>query len=338
MTSKPVAVIIGDIHFTVPTLELASRALTQARDKALELKVPLVMNGDTLDGKAMIRGECANRIMEVLDGIDIDQVYINTGNHDLISVKGTESSLNFLRPYGQVVQVPTWVERLQSYIVPYFDDTEELQEFLNTVPEGSRLTMHQGVMTANMGHYVKDSSSLPKDAFANFRVISGHYHMAQDIKCGRPRKGAVGLFSYVGNPYTLSFGEANDPPKGYAVLHANGVLERIPTNLRKHVIIERVYDRLNGIEVGYTLGDLVWLKVYGPRSELAKLNKAEIAKNMFFGDLDFKLDPIATDSGKVADKMADKSASEVLDALIDAESETDEQKVYLKQIWRDLCG
>lgn len=339
--SKPVCVITGDIHFNLQTLELASSALRQLLAKAKELNVPAVLNGDTLDQKALIRGEVANRLIEILETADPTQVYINTGNHDLINQKATESSLNFLRPYAQVISVPTYVEALKSWIVPYFSDNQNLQDFLNTVPKGSRLIVHQGVIGADLGHYVKDSSSLPPESFADFRTVASHFHKRQDIKCGRPRKGAVGLFSYCGSPYSISFSEANDGPKGINVLYDDGTLELVPTNLRKHWKLDL---DLEGLQLFLDTGahpataDLVWLRIKGPASELAKVKKADLAKVL--GVDYFKLDKVAVETERLddEDKAEAKSGGDLLDALIDKGEEPAEEKVVLKNLWRELVA
>lgn len=334
--SSPVAVIIGDIHFTVPTLDLAIASLSAAREKAKKLNVPLVINGDTLDTKAIIRGECANAIIDVLSYIEPEQVYINTGNHDLISSKGTESSLNFLRPYANVVKVPSYIDEVKSWIIPYFDSGEELTtvlSYISHIAPGARLIMHQGVMGADMGHYVKDTSSLPKDVYADFRVIASHYHRRQDIKCGRPRKGAVGLFSYISNPYTLGFGEANDPEKGFQVLHDDGTLEFIPTDIRKHIVFDFTFDQIDRIP--YTRAqDLIWVKITGRRSELDTLNKQKIAYNL--GRNDFKLDLIPTDETKLRKDTSKLNNTELMDLVIDSTGESEEYRKELKGLWREV--
>jgi hypothetical protein len=58
--SKPVAVLISDVHFNLSTLELASSAMKMAQNRAVELNVPLVVAGDLTDHKAIIRGEVAD--------------------------------------------------------------------------------------------------------------------------------------------------------------------------------------------------------------------------------------------------------------------------------------
>jgi hypothetical protein len=340
---KPIAAITGDLHFNLQTLELASSALRQLLSAAQGLNVPAVLNGDTLDQKAIVRGEVANRLIEILQEYDPERIFINTGNHDRLSEKADESSLNFLHPYAQVISYPTFIDCLGAYIVPYFNNSERLQELLNTVPKGSRLIMHQGLLGADMGHYVKDSTSLPREAFADFRVWSSHYHKRQDIKCGRPRKGAVGLFSYVGSAYTVTFAEANDGPKGINIGYDDGILELIPTGLRNHVVIDTTTEILHAADEDgadpFELpnpGDLVWLKLRGPASELAAVKKSYLAE--ILGTPHFKLDKIATETERLddEDKAEAKSGGDLLDALIDKGDEPAPQKVALKTLWREL--
>lgn len=335
--SSPVAVLIADVHYSMTTLPLAEAAMRQAIAKANDLGIPLIVAGDLHETKANLRGECVKAMLETFELCD-ERPYVIIGNHCRINERSKEHSLNFLKHACNVTNHPVFVREVGSWLIPYYSDPSELRTILEYIEKPARLIMHQGVTDTNSGHYIQDKSALPKEVFADFRVISGHYHMAQDLKCGRPRKGAVGLFSYIGNPYTLNFAEANDPSKGFAVLYEDGFLERIPTNLRKHVVIETCFDRLTSPLLNYTLGDLVWLKVRGPRSELAKINKIAISRSMFYGDLDFKLDLIPTDAPILEAKTENMTGAEILDALIDNEPETADEKSELKKLWRDLCA
>lgn len=330
--NDPIAVIISDIHFTPSTLELASQSLLKAQYKAKMLDVPLVIAGDLLDSKAIIRAECANKLLQMLSVQDKTETYIMIGNHDLINEKGTEHSLNFLWGFANIIDKPTEIDLCgeRALLIPYQSDLAKLRLLLEDPENPPLLIMHQGVEGAYMGHYVQDKTSLSKGTFGNHRVISGHYHRAQDIKCGNS-----GLFSYVGNPYSLSFGEALDGPKGFVVLYRDGHIERIPTNLRRHIIYETGIFELNNYDWGHqNPNDLIWLKVKGPKSELNKINKKEIGKRLF-GHFNFKLDLIPTDLVKV-DKVEGMTDHQILDSIIDNSEETEKEKKYLKKLWREI--
>lgn len=333
--SKPVAVITGDVHFTVPTLELATEAVKTALEHAIKLNVPLVINGDTLDSKAIVRGECMNRLIELLQLYNDSEVLINTGNHDLINEKGTSHVLNFLKPYCTVIHSPVLVDRIGAYVIPYQTSSEALQSVLDGIPKGSTLIVHQGVQTAYLGHYTQDKTSLPKESFADFRVIASHYHRRQDIKCGRPRKGAVGLFSYVGNPYSLNFGEAQDGPKGYSVFMNDGTLEFHPLPLRRHLVVEATTDdSMYGLTANYNVGDLVWLKLSGPRARLDLIDKKELGMTIF-GTADYKLDKIYTDAPQREKSKESYTDADLLDQLIDSREAANSED--LKALWRRVC-
>lgn len=343
--SKVVAVLISDIHFTLQTLDPASYALTAALETSESLRVPLVIAGDTLDGKALVRAECANRLISILSPADPNMVYILVGNHDMVNERGEDHALRFLTPYAKVIEQPVFIDRLGSWLIPYQNSQENLTGHLERIERAAdltsrRLITHQGVQTAFMGHYVTDKTSLPKEAFSNFRVISGHYHRAQNIKCGRPRKGAVGLFSYIGNPYTLTFSEAGDGPKGYQLLHDDGILTQVPLTLRKHVVLDL---DLEGLDIYQdtgsrpSAGDIVWLKLRGPKSELDKIDKKQLGERLF-GHSNFKLDKIAADADKVESVKAEQTEIEILDSIIDGLSDTPAHKEKLKRLWREVLS
>ena len=345
MTRKPVAVLTADVHYNPTTLPLADAAMRQAISRANDLGVPFIVAGDLHDTKALLRGECVNAMIETFKTCKT-KAYVIVGNHCKINEKGEDHSLKFLQPYVRdVINSPTLTEiKINGgllHMLPYHSDVEELRKVLNSwvVLKGSTIIMHQG-LNGVMSHYIQDKSALNPEDVQDFRVISGHYHKAQDIKTGRPRKGAVGLFSYIGNPYSLNFGEANDGPKGFQVLYDDGLMEQVPTNLRKHVVVETdVYKDSfwKSSPVQYlNPGDLLWLKVKGPQSELKKLNKREIGQRLL-GHSNFKLDLIPTEAEALEENAADAVLdTEVLDALISALPESEEQKTYLKSLWKEI--
>lgn len=333
--SKHTAIVISDLHFTPATLEIATECLKKAITFANSLNVPLIIAGDTLDSKSIIRAECANRLIEILGTRAVGRTKILVGNHDLLNEKGKEHSLRFLEPYAEIIQTPVYDIKLDLWLIPYMSSNQELAELLAKIPKGSRIVMHQGVQTAYMGHYVQDKSSLPKEAFDGLIAISGHYHRAQDILCG-----ATGRVTYVGNPYTLSFSEASDGEKFFMILYDDGTYFRVPTYQRKHVIKEMSIVELtmaNGADMLEYEYDLLWLKVHGTKSELIKLNKKELGQRLF-GHSNFKLDLIPSDNHKVLKNNANLQDQEILDQLIDNMPETIEQKSNLKTMWKDLIN
>lgn len=334
MTNSPAnCVLISDVHFTPSTIILASASVHIALSEARRLKVPFVDAGDLLDSKDVIRAVCANEVIKLYEEFSDVRKIILVGNHTLVHEKSKEHALNFLRPYADVIQTPIYDIQLDAWLIPYHSDPEELLKVLEAIPKGSRIIAHQGVQGASMGHYVVDKTSLPREAFADFRVISGHYHKAQDIKCGRPRKGAVGLFSYIGNPYSLSFSEANDGPKGYAILREDGLLERVPLKLRRHVVVECDLETLNTVEWRINPEDLLWLKVTGPKSELDKINKKHLGDKLF-GHSNFKLDLIPLEDKSLREETSNMTHEQLVDSMIDNLQETTEQKEYLKSLWK----
>lgn len=360
--SKPIAVLTADIHYSVHTLQLADAAVRMAIDKANSLRIPLIVAGDLHDTKANLRGECVNAMIETFNRCDLPP-YILVGNHDRLNEKAPSHSLNFLGElswsetidsysidtaevtnYLNLIDKPTFtneisVNRMSVHLVPYHHNPDELRAYLKTVDKGSTLIMHQGLEKTNSGHYIQDKSAIKNEDVADFRVISGHYHTRQTIKTGRPQKGAVGLWDYIGNSYTLNFAEANDPPKGFQILMDDGTLEFVPTNLRKHV----VYDiSINPFEITGTapyaaLEDLVWVKIKGTKEELSSSGRKQ-AERWINRQAPFRLDLIPTDTVSTKPMTKQLTQGALLDSLIDSLTNTsDARKMSLKDRWKTLC-
>ena len=339
--AKPIGVIAGDKHFNLNTLEVAEKGTRMAINKANELNVPFISNGDMLDQKAQLRAEYVNALIEIFKTCKI-KPYINVGNHSRINERAPEHALNFLKPYAHVIETPTYINELESYIIPYDHDPIALGSYLKTLPENSRLIMHQGIHGSLAGEYILDKSAIDKSLLANFRTILSHYHTRQDIKCGRPRKGAVGLASYIGNLYTLNFAEANDPPKGFQILMDDGTLQFVPTNLRKHVVLNVDKVQVTGKVPVEDIRDidLVKVKYTGTKEELSKINKQTLGKELGLPD-SYKLELIpldTTSNTKSKDITQHMTQDLMLDTIIDSmPNTTGSQKERLKTLWRNLC-
>jgi len=336
--TRPIAVLTSDVHYRLDTLELADSSLRQAFSKAKELEVPLVVAGDLHDTKANLRGECVKRIINTFEAFPRVDSYVLVGNHDRINEKSPEHSLEFLKHYTYVVEFPMQVglKDTKAHLIPYCSSRED---FCNSLPIDSELIIcHQGLTGANLGDYVQDKSAITKEDVADYRVISGHYHCRQDIKCGRPRKGAVGLFSYIGNPYSLTFGEATDPDKGFQILHDNGILEFVPTNLPRHRICSLEFSSLVGKKdcmVGIGAEDKIWIKVSGFPSELSTIHKESLG-NQLLGHSNYRLEKIPMQVEERKDKETLQGPAELMDSLIDKIESSETERDLLKKLWRSL--
>lgn len=340
--SKPIAVLGADIHVDVPTLDIAMAATRQMIAKANELNVPFIVAGDLHNTKSNLRAECEEALIEAFHDCRVEPLVL-TGNHCRRNEKSPEHALHFLKGVAEIIDRPcTWVRgSLSATLIPY---QHEPDDFRKAIDQGNPLVIcHQGVIGANMGHYVQDRSAVTKEDVSNYRCVSGHYHRRQDIKCGRPRKGTVGLFSFIGNPYTLTFGEALDPEKGYQILMDDGMMEFVPTHLRRHTIIETDVEKVDQPDIWRALltrfdgsQDLLWLKLRGTSAQLARFKKADLAK--IIGCDNFKYDPIRTDVGTEARVSPKMSMTDAMDAIIDGSPDDPERKARLKKLYRELMS
>ena len=305
--------------------------------------------GDLHDTKANIRGECIKSILDVFSALLVPSFTL-VANHDRINEKSSNHSLEFLRHVTTLIETPIYLEyikprsldepnwpKMNLHLIPYYHDVTELRSYLKTLPPKSTLIMHQGIQGSNAGEYFQDKSALRPEDVAGFRVISGHYHNRQTIDLPDG-----GRWDYVGNPFTLNFAEANDPPKGFQILYDDGSLEFVPTNLRKHIKIDVKVGDLSSDKTPlwqyeYNDGDIIWVNVSGYKEYLTGLTKTHVAKDLDLPS-DFKLtfEPIEQVSDKSTAPVS-QTKEHVLDGLIDSLSNTTViQKQRLKAIWRDF--
>ncbi len=328
---SPTAVIISDIHYSINTYNIADAAVRLAIKKAEELGVPLVVAGDLHDTKAALRGECIKAMIDTFSSTSIPK-YVIPGNHCMLNEKGEGHSLEFLRPYATIIDLPS--ASPVGFLIPYQTSISTLQDILSKIEPGATVICHQGVHGASMGHYTQDKTSISKEAFANFRTVSGHYHTRQTIQCGPVKKRYVGQFDYIGNPYTLNYGECLDPEKGFQILNSDGSMTFVPTNLRKHLVVDRTLSNLyDSIAAGPN--DLVKYRLHGIESELVKVKKRDIG-NKLLGHCNFIFEKVPTKTETVEIKQENKTDIQLMDQLIDAADESADHKEYMKRLFREV--
>lgn len=120
------------------------------------------------------------------------------------------------------------------------------------------------------GHYCEDGV-ITHDDFQGFKqVISGHFHKLQQ----------TGNFTYLGTPFSHSFGEANQD-KALGIYHLeDDRLELIPTEFPRHIsmkvdlskrgALKKVEDFLSGNEK-----NLVRLQLHGSPEDVIKFDKSK---------------------------------------------------------------
>lgn len=328
--AKPVAVVISDIHFNINTLPVASAALHQAITTANTENLPLIVAGDLNDTKAIIRAEVANELLRLLKNVQT-HAYILVGNHDLINEKGAEHGLQYLA--SSKVSIVDKVTAFSDFtLIPYQSTNASFITALERIPAGTLLIVHQGFQGAFMGEYIQDKSSVPLEAVKKYKVVSGHYHRHQ----------VIGSVTYIGNPYTLSFAEANDGPKGFLVLNDDGTFVRHDLmTLRKHVVLNFDYNDVHSAAQSVAKArikqdDIVWVKVVGLESDLKRLDKTKLGHNLF-GHSNYKLDLIPTVNDTHPIQNIEKLTDfEIFDNLINNTAETQLQKQYLKELLREI--
>lgn len=319
-------VLISDIHYTVPNISLCSDALLQAIDMASSMDAPLIIAGDLNDSKSIIRGEVANELLRVFKIAEDKHVRVTIipGNHDLLSAKDVHHGLHFLQSSNvDIISFPT--DYKGYYLIPYQPTNAQFLEAIKYLRDGTTVIAHQGFKGANLGHYFKDDSSVDPEHVKHLRVISGHYHMHQTI----------GTVTYLGSPMTQTFAEANDGHKGFAVLKFDGELILHPTNIRKHIVVERTIETTYDSIENYRNGDILQLKVTGSSIDLDKLDKKAIGMKLI-GSVDFRLDKIYTDRKHKVYVNINESQYDLFDEIIDNTQESESCKKQLKTLWRNL--
>src|SRR6185436_20099964 len=173
-------------------------------------KLPTIWLGDLLDTKEVIRGKCLNTAVE----------YFRTSklSHNVLVV---DKPFNFQN----------------IVMVPYIHDKTKLKTIL-TQFENTEVTLigHLELSNFDFGNGHVCTNGLSFSDVAGFkRVISGHFHKYQ----------TKGNLTYLGTPFSHSFGEANQTKYLATYDSVTDVLDIFETPFHRHISFEFNCDNLS---------------------------------------------------------------------------------------------
>ena len=262
--------IVGDPHVTPKSLDKAAKLF----DKIEELGQPTIILGDLFDTKEILRGSCLNLVFNKLKQSKL-HFTILVGNHDLFRLDQAEHALEVLKELPNV----TIIDSIQKHktlpfiFFPYIHDKACLKEKLTEIADKNLIAFGHFEVSGfdfGNGHICEDSQITYKDFSGFKRVISGHFHKFQQ----------TGIFTYLGTPFSHSFGEANQT-KVLGMYNAElDTLELLSTDFPKHVSLkldtskDTFSKELSDFVTTYSK-DLIRIQLYGSPEDIAKLDKTK---------------------------------------------------------------
>lgn len=216
--------IVGDPHCTLKNLD----KINQLFDQVEELGNSVIILGDLLDTKSIVRSECLNLYAKRFSESKLI-FYVLVGNHDLHNVNSSEHALYPLKALANVKIIDEVCSTKWSTFVPYIHDKTKIVEILQNIPKDHIVFGHFDLIGFDYGNGHICESGLSIDDFNKFPlVISGHFHKYQYER----------NFLYLGTPFSHSFGETNQS-KCLAILDSSTKqIDLIPTNFPQHITIE----------------------------------------------------------------------------------------------------
>lgn len=216
--------IVGDPHLTNKNQDKVRATLELAEAQGY----PIVLMGDLLDTKEVIRGKSLNFWF---DWISKSQTFytIIVGNHDWFNLECEDHSLRVLSTLDNVLMVDSPKSQYDCWFIPYIHDQDQLKKVLKDIPKDATLFAHLEVKSFDFGNGYICEEGITTKALAKFKhVVSGHFHKFQQNK----------NLTYIGTPFSHSFGESNqDKFIGVINLDTNEI-KYIPTNLPQHRTVE----------------------------------------------------------------------------------------------------
>ena len=262
--------VVGDLHLTNKSQDKA----TQLFEIVEGLSNPTIWLGDLLDTKEIIRGKCLNSLFQYFKNSKLQHIVI-VGNHDFFNLECQDHSLRVLSQLDNVKIVDKTEYINGIAFIPYCHNIETLRNTLDQVKVDNIKTVigHFDVSGYDYGNgHICESGLSFKDFIGFDSVISGHFHKFQN----------TGIFTYLGTPFSHSFGEANQD-KVIATLDMSTLsLNLIPTPFPRHVSMKLETGKRGALKkldtfISDNKSNIIRVQLYGTSEECSKIDKSKYA-------------------------------------------------------------
>jgi hypothetical protein len=242
-----------------------------------QLGNPTVWLGDFLDTKEVIRGKCLNLLHEYFSKSKLQHIVL-VGNHDWFNLDCQDHSLKSLSslPNVRIIDKVETHPKLPFVFFPYIHDKALLKSELERLSNSNLIAFgHFEVSGFDFGNgHLCEDKKITHDNFKGFkRVISGHFHKLQQ----------EGNFTYLGTPFSHSFGEANQDKVIGVYELSTDTLHLTPTEFPRHISLKvdlsknnaekKIQDFLAGND-----DNLIRLQLFGSPEDVAKLDKSKYSQ------------------------------------------------------------
>ena len=220
--------VIGDPHCKPDNLDKINKLF----DIVEGLELPAIWLGDFLDTKEVVRGKCLNLIFKRLKESKLDHTIL-VGNHDWFNLQCKAHSLEVLKDLPNVVVIdkPLHIEESKMSFLPYIHDPEELKKAIKGCYAGGVVFGHFEFPGFDYGNgHICENGYSHKHLPTIKTIISGHFHKFQ-------QKDNV---TYLGTPFSHSFGESNQTKYIGIFNSKTHKLELMETTFPKHITFEGV--------------------------------------------------------------------------------------------------
>lgn len=213
--------VVGDPHCQPDNLDKIKQLFTLVESYGL----PTIWLGDLLHTKDIVRARCLNAYMTYFTNTQLKHIIL-IGNHDWTSKDCTEHALEPLKLLDNVTIVDRPVQEGKALFLPY---SSSIEAFRASLSDAKYLFMHQGVTGCDYGNGFIAENELPIENLARYKkVISGHFHRYQ-VKDN---------LTYLGTPFSHTFGESNQIKYLGIFDDLDGSLQLIETDFPKHITEE----------------------------------------------------------------------------------------------------
>lgn len=262
--------IIGDPHVTPKSLDKANALFNYIENIGL----PTIILGDVFDTKEVLRGTCLNLVYNRLKNSKL-QFIILVGNHDLFRLDEPQHSLEVLKelPNVRIIDKIEKHPKLPFIFFPYIHDKALVKQALIDYADPNAVVFGHFEVSGfdfGNGHLCEDGKITHEDFAGYKRVVSGHFHKLQQ----------TGNFTYLGTPFSHSFGEANqDKVLGVYTLDDDN-LALTPTEFPRHISTKIDMSKPNAEKKlqSYLAGNennLVRIQLFGNPEDVVSLDKAK---------------------------------------------------------------